>query len=81
MLIRRDVPKDEEAPVEQDWTLTEIGHPLVAWDPVPLPQLVPAKEWVEIADPQALVPPPPVGRAARDAYLRWRTLVEALQEP
>jgi hypothetical protein len=80
MLIRRDVAKDEEAPAEQELSAPEIGHPLVAWDPVPLPQMVPAKEWVEIADPRALLPAPAPERAARESYLEWRTLIESLQE-
>ncbi len=78
LLIRRDVAKDEEAPAEQRWSAPEIGHPLVAWDPVPLPQLVPPKEWVEIADPQALAARPRVDRSTREAYLQWRTLMDSL---
>jgi hypothetical protein len=80
MLIRRDVAKDEHPPEQQELSATEIEHPLVAWDPVPLPQLVPAKEWVEIADPHALVPAPPLERRSREAYLQWRTLMDALGE-
>lgn len=80
MLIRRDVVKDEEAPAEQEWSAPEIGHPLVAWDPVPLPELVPPKEWMEIADPRVLAPAPTRDRAAREAYLQWRTLMESLRE-
>lgn len=80
MLIRRDVVKDEEAPPEQEMAAQEIEHPLVAWDPVPLPELVPEKEWVEIADPQALAPAPPLQRRSREAYLQWRTLMDALEE-
>jgi hypothetical protein len=33
---------------------------------------------VEIADPQALVPAPPLERRSREAYLQWRTLMDAL---
>jgi len=80
LLIRRDVVKDEEAPAEQEWSAREIGHPLVAWDPVPLPELVPPTEWVEIANPQALVSAPKAERAAREAYLQWRTLMESLRD-
>jgi hypothetical protein len=80
MLIRRDVAKDEDPPPEQEWSAPELGHPLVAWDPVPLPELVPAKEWVEIADPRALRPATGSQRAARDAYLQWRTLMDSLSE-
>lgn len=80
MLIRRDVVKDEEAPPEQEMAAEEMEHPLVAWDPVPLPELVPAKEWVEIADPQALAPAPSLRRRSREAYLQWRTLMDALDE-
>ena len=80
MLIRRDVKKDEEAPPEQEWSAPEIGHPLVAWDPVPLPELAPPKEWVEIADPQALRPVIGPQRGPREAYLQWRTLMESLED-
>lgn len=80
MLIRRDVPKDEEAPPPAEMSGPSLGHPLVAWDPSPLPELVPPKEWVEIADPQALFPPPRYERAPREAYLRWRTLLDALAD-
>src|SRR5204862_184193 len=55
-------------------------HRLVAWDPVPQPELVPEKEWAEIADPQALAPAPPLQRRSREAYLQWRTLMDALDE-
>ena len=78
MLIRRDVVKDEQGPPPAEMSAPTLGHPLVSWDPAPLPQLVPAKEWVEVADPRALLPPPPDGRAPREAYLRWRTLLDAL---
>ena len=80
MLIRRDVVKDEHGPPAGELSAPELGHPLVAWDPQPLPQLVPAKEWVEVADPQALAPPPPLERAVREAYLRWRTLMESMAD-
>ncbi len=80
MLIRRDVVKDEQPPQAAEPTIPEIGHPVLAWTPSPLPDAVPEKEWVEPADPRALAPPPPVARAHRDAYLRWRTLIDALAE-
>jgi hypothetical protein len=80
MLIRRDVVKDEHPPEEQEMSAPQIEHPLVAWDPVPLPQLVPRKEWVQIADPRALAPAPSRERHSREAYLRWRTLMIALEE-
>jgi hypothetical protein len=80
MLIRRDVVKDEQGPPAGELSAPELGHPLLAWDTPPLPELVPATAWVEIADPQALAPPLPPGRAPRDAYLRWRTLMDSLAE-
>ena len=80
MLIRRDVVKDEEAPAAQQLAAEEMEHPLVAWDPVPLPELVPQKEWFEIADPHALAPAPSLQRKSREAYLQWRTLMDALEE-
>lgn len=80
MLIRRDVVKDEQGPPQGELSAPELGHPLVAWDPAPLPEVVPAKEWVEVADPQALAPPFSTLRGPREAYLRWRTLMDSLQE-
>jgi hypothetical protein len=38
---------------------------------------VPKTEWVAPAQP---LPPPTVPRMAREAYLQWRTLVDALEE-
>lgn len=80
MLIRRDVVKDEQGPPAAELSAPALGHPLLAWDTPPLPELVPPKEWVEMADPQALAPRLPPGRAPREAYLRWRTLMDALGE-
>jgi len=80
MLIRRDVVKDEHPPEAGELSAPEMEHPLVSWDPVPMPQLVPPKEWVEIARPQALAPAPPLERRSREAYLQWRTLMDALGE-
>src|SRR5256886_12542285 len=80
MLIRRDVVKDEQPPAEQEMSAPQMEHPLVAWDPVPLPQLVPQKEWVQAADPRTLAPRPSHERQSREAYLQWRTLMNALEE-
>jgi len=80
MLIRRDVVKDEQPPAEQEMSAPQMEHPLVAWDPVPLPQLVPQKEWVLAADPRTLAPRPSHERQSREAYLQWRTLMDALEE-
>ena len=81
MLIRRDVPKHEQAPPPSPATAPSLEHPLAAWDPVPLPDLVPPKEWVEPADPRSLAPKVPSAHdAPRDAYLRWRTLMDSLQD-
>jgi hypothetical protein len=81
MLIRRDVPKDENAPDASGLFAPDLGHPLVAWEAPALPELVPPKEWVDVADPRALLPPAPqVSRAPRQAYLRWRTLMDSLQD-
>jgi hypothetical protein len=80
MLIRRDVVKDEQAPGEQQWSAPEMEHPLVAWDPVPLAELVPAKEWVKIAYPQSPAPASMIERAPHEAYLQWRTLLHALDD-
>ena len=77
MLIRRDVKKDENPPAEQEFYVIEVGHPIAALDTPPISELVPKKEWIERA---AALPPPTVDRAAREAYLQWRTLVDALEE-
>src|SRR6266436_4617512 len=66
MLIRRDVVKDEQPPAEQEMSAPQMEHPLVAWDPVPLPQLVPQKEWVQAADPRTLAPRPSHERQSRE---------------
>src|SRR5256885_5732081 len=60
------------------WSAPEIDHPLVAWDPVPMPELVPPKEWVEIADPQALRP---VIGPQRGARQRSEEHTSELQSP
>ena len=80
MLIRRDVVKDEQPPAEQEMSAPQMEHPLAAWDPVPLPQLVPPKDWVQITDPRALAPSLSVERQSREAYLQWRTVMDALDE-
>jgi hypothetical protein len=80
MLIRRDVPKDEQPPQEQEWSAPGMKHALAAWEQVPLPRMVPGKEWIEIADPRALVPAPAAERGSREAYLQWRTLLHALED-
>jgi hypothetical protein len=77
MLIRRDVKKDESPPEEQEFGFTEIGHPIAALDTPPLNELVPPKPWVGRA---AALEPPLLDRAAREAYLQWRTLIDALEE-
>ena len=43
-------------------------------------QLVPQKEWVQTTDPRALAPSLSDERQSREAYLRWRTLMDALDE-
>jgi hypothetical protein len=80
MLIRRDVVKDERAPEQHPWSGPGLEHAIVAWNPVPVPELVPAKEWVSVAKPHELLPAPRVEPAPRDAYLEWRALVDALGE-
>lgn len=80
MLIRRDVVKDEHPPAEQEMSAPQMEHPLVAWDPVPLPQLVPQREWVQTADSRTLAPALSPERWSREAYLQWRTLIDALDE-
>jgi hypothetical protein len=77
MLIRRDVKKDENPPEEQEFYCIEMGHPIAAFDTPPLTELVPEKQWIGRA---LTLSPPPFTQAAREAYLQWRTLVDALEE-
>jgi hypothetical protein len=77
MLIRRDVKKDENAPEPQELHAVEVGVPIAALEHEPLSALIPEKPWVDPARP---LPPPTVPRMAREAYLQWRTLVDALEE-
>jgi len=77
MLIRRDVKKDENPPEKQEFYQIEVGVPIQAHERKPLRELVPAKEWVPRAEPLPLPTVPPM---AREAYLQWRTLVDALEE-
>jgi hypothetical protein len=80
MLIRRDVPKDEQAPEEQDLSGPGFDPAVAAWEPAEPTRMVPEKQWVEIADPRALAPGPAEGRGPREAYLQWRTLMRALDD-
>jgi hypothetical protein len=77
MLIRRDVKKDETELEVPELFYLEVGHPIRAHEREPLSGLVPQKEWVEKAE---LLAPPELDRAAREAYLQWRTLMGALEE-
>ncbi len=80
LLIRRDVVKDERPPAQQEFTAEEMEHPIAAWEAMTVAQTVPLKEWVSVADPRELAPGPFVERGAREAYLQWRTLMDALGE-
>ena len=75
MLIRRDVKKDENPPEEQQFYFVEVGVPMAQHEGK-LPPL-PEKQWIG-ADLE--LPPVTVPRMAREAYLQWRTLVDALEE-
>ena len=77
MLIRRDVKKDEMPPEEQEFYFIEVGQPMAALDTPPIDELVPQPEWVKRA---SMLEPPPLDQAVREAYLQWRTLVDALEE-
>jgi hypothetical protein len=77
MLIRRDVKKDENPPEAQEFYFVEVGHPIRAHQRKAPSELVPEKEWVEKAEP---LPPTTLPRHAYEAYLQWRTLVDALEE-
>lgn len=77
MLIRRDVKKDETPPEAQEFYFIEVGHPIAALDTPPIDELVPRTEWVQ---PASMLGPPLADPAPREAYLQWRTLVDALEE-
>jgi hypothetical protein len=77
MLIRRDVKKDEAPPEAQEFYFVEMAQPIAAFDMRPLRELVPPKQWIE---PAAPLEPPLLDHAVREAYLQWRTLVDALEE-
>ena len=77
MLIRRDVKKDESPPEEQEFYSVELGQPMAAHDSPPISELVPGKQWIEPVRP---LEAPLLDRVAREAYLQWRTLVDALEE-
>ncbi|MFN2549355.1 MAG: hypothetical protein ABR567_18180 [Myxococcales bacterium] len=77
MLIRRDVKKDENPPEEQEFYFVEVGQPIAAHEHKAPSDLVPKKEWIGVGEP---LPPPTNPRMAREAYLQWRTLVDALEE-
>lgn len=74
MLIRRDVKKDENPPEPEQFFFVEVGHPIEALEPAPP---VPKPEWHawEMRLPEVTVP-----RLSKDAYLEWRTLMDALEE-
>jgi hypothetical protein len=80
MLIRRDVAKDEHAPSPAEAVPPRIGHPVDAWNAQSLDELIPPREWVETAQPRAMAPFPPLAQARKEAYLRWRTLLDALAD-
>jgi hypothetical protein len=77
MLIRRDVKKDENPPEEPDLYIIEVGQPIAAFEAPQLTELVPQKEWIGSA---LTLSPPVFSQASREAYLQWRTLVDALEE-
>ena len=78
MLIRRDVAKDEQPPELQEFFYKELGVAVSAHEPVTgLSELTPEPAWVEQARP---LEGPPLDRAAREAYLQWRTLMDGLAE-
>jgi hypothetical protein len=75
MLIRRDVKKDEEPPEQQSFTRDTIGVQISSFEAPKLPALIPEKEWFEAAE---MLPPATQETGIREAYLQWRTLMEAL---
>lgn len=74
MLLRRDVKKDEAAPEAQKLAPVELGP---GAEPVSLAGLIPEKQWLE---PPGRPGPLPWDQSVREAVLRWRTLMGALEE-
>ena len=79
MLIRRDVKKDESPPAPEEFIAVQMGHPIAAHEREALSALLPRAEWVERwrASPALALA---LDRAPREAYLQWRTLLNALSE-
>jgi hypothetical protein len=76
MLIRRDVVKHEQAPLDGAFLLTQSGPYIKSHEPPPVAELLPDKEWVKtFAMPRTA----PVGDSpAGEAYAQWRSLVDLL---
>ena len=78
MLIRRDVAKDEQPPEAQEFFFHELGVAISAHEKLTgIAELTPQPAWVELMQP---APGPGLDRAAREAYLQWRTLMDGLAE-
>lgn len=77
MLIRRDVPKDEQPPQQQEFFYLELGPAFASHEGTDLDELIPEPAWVDTAQ---MLPPLALDRAVREAYLQWRTLMDGLQE-
>jgi hypothetical protein len=77
MLLRRDVKKDETQLEPGRFETEEVGISMGHVEQVPLTSLIPPKTWIEAGID---LPPLPFAARARDAYLQWRTLINALEE-
>jgi hypothetical protein len=77
MLLRRDVKKDETQIEPGRFKAEEVGVSMGQVEQVPLSSLIPAKIWIDVG---VDLDPLPFEARARDAYLQWRTLLNALEE-
>jgi hypothetical protein len=77
MLLRRDVKKDETELTPGRYTAADVGISMGQVEHVPLSSLIPAKPWIEV---NASLDPLPFDHRAREVYLQWKTLINALAE-
>jgi hypothetical protein len=78
MLIRRDVPKDEDPPARAPFKPNEAQRPIAAHAAPEIAGLIPQKTWVDGA--LHWPEPPAASLQSTDVYFEWRTLIDALAD-
>ena len=76
MLIRRDVPKDEQPPEAARFERPEAAPPIAAHTRPDIVELIPPTPWLGGPLPRAEWIE--IGPQRAEAYLQWRTLMDAL---